>query len=195
MGNNLGVSAHHTAKSGIRQTIAAVGVLVATAGTSQAETWSAVSDALAVGLPALAAAATAQRADTEGAQQGALTLGATLAATEVLKRTVHEQRPDRSDNRSFPSGHTAVAFASASYLAQRYGANGPVDPRWLYGAATLTGIARVQADRHHWQDVVAGGALGWAAGRWLTQPWKGGQLAVTPTGSGGAQVIWQKVLP
>jgi membrane-associated phospholipid phosphatase len=32
-----------------------------------------------------------------------------------------ELRPNGRNNRSFPSGHTSISFAAASYLHQRYG--------------------------------------------------------------------------
>ena len=42
-----------------------------------------------------------------------------IMATTVLglKSIVHEERPDGSSNNSFPSGHTATAFAGAEFLA------------------------------------------------------------------------------
>jgi membrane-associated phospholipid phosphatase len=83
----------------------------------------------------------------------------------LTKSVVHAKRPDLSDNRSFPSGHTASAFASATTLYRRYG--------WeigfpAYALATFTGSARVAGRKHHWYDALAGAALGSASGWYFT---------------------------
>jgi membrane-associated phospholipid phosphatase len=81
----------------------------------------------------------------------------------VLKRCISESRPDGSDNRSFPSGHTTMAFSGALMLHKEFGKTSP----WIsvagYGIATFVGIDRVLRDRHYWHDVVAGAAIGTAA--------------------------------
>jgi len=69
---------------------------------------------------------------------------------------------------SFPSGHTAAAFATATILARELGKAHPTG-RWvlnplLFGAASFVGWSRVY-DRQHWpSDVVVGAALGSIAG-------------------------------
>lgn len=154
-------------------------------------TWANGSDMLAVGLPALAAGASWAQGDTEGFRQLTLSLGTTVGASELLKRTVHSTRPDGSDNKSFPSMHTAVAFSAVRYLDKRYATEvAPYRP-WLYAAAALTGVARVESDKHRWRDVLAGGALGWGASQFWAEPVKGGQLSVLPT-SGGMALAWQR---
>ena len=161
----------------------------ALAGTTSG--WATGSDMLALGLPALAAGAAWSQGDSEGFKQLSYTMATTVGVAEVLKNTVHAMRPDGSDNKSFPSAHTAVAFAAVRYMDKRYGNElAPWTP-WLYAAAGLTGVARVEARKHHWRDVVAGGALGWGAAQWWTEPVKGGQLAVVPT-SGGVAMAWQR---
>lgn len=156
-----------------------------------ANSWNSASDLLAVGLPALAAGMTWAQMDNEGVKQLTYAMGVSFAATTVLKNSIHAARPDGSDNNSFPSGHTAVAFAAVRYMDKRYGAEvAPFTP-WLYAAAGLTGVARVQANKHRWQDVVAGGALGYVTASYLTEPVKGGQLSLLPT-PGGVAVAWQR---
>ena len=79
----------------------------------------------------------------------------------ALKHSVKEWRPDDSDQRSFPSGHTTFAFAGATALHKEFGKVSP----WIsvagYGVATLTAVDRVCRDRHHWYDVCAGAAIGY----------------------------------
>ena len=87
---------------------------VANAGGVQ--TWGNMSDALAVGLPLLAAGTAFGKGDSQGVKELTYSLGATLAATTALKSLIHEQRPDGSGNDSFPSGHTAIAFAAARFI-------------------------------------------------------------------------------
>ena len=171
--------------------VAALGMGAAHAGSGT--NWGSVSDVLAVGLPAIAAGTTWAKQDGEGVKELALTLGTAFGATEVLKSTVHEWRPDHSDQKSFPSGHAAVAFAAATYMDTRYGEEFGAWRPALYGAAALTAVARVQADKHHWKDVIAGGALGWASAKLWTRPVAGGQMALLPT-QGGMAVAWSKPL-
>lgn len=124
-----------------------------------------LSHVLAVGLPAAAAGISVARDDTPGLVQLAKSEAFTLAATEVLKLTVDETRPNGRDDKSFPSGHTSVSFAAAQYMQMRGG--------WEYGVpaylvASLVGYSRVRADEHYWRDVIAGTALGIASSYYFT---------------------------
>ena len=161
---------------------------VANAGGVQ--TWGNVSDALAVGLPLLAAGHAFGKGDSQGVKELTYTLGSTLAATTALKSLIHEQRPDGSGNDSFPSGHTAIAFAAARFIDKRYA---PEASPYLYAAAGLTALARVKADKHFTKDVVVGAALGYASAEYFTRPIAGGAVSLMP-GKSGFAVVWQKPL-
>ena len=161
---------------------------VANAGGVQ--TWGNVSDALAVGLPLLAAGHAFGKGDSQGVKELTYTLGSTLAATTALKSLIHEQRPDGSGNDSFPSGHTAIAFAAARFIDKRYASE--ASP-YIYAAAGLTALARVKADKHYAKDVLVGAGLGYAAAEYFTRPIAGGAVSLMPAKSGVA-VLWQKPL-
>jgi membrane-associated phospholipid phosphatase len=154
------------------------------------QTWGHVSDALAVGLPLLAAGTAFGKGDSQGVKELTYSLGATLAATTALKSLIHEQRPDGSGNDSFPSGHTAIAFAAARFIDKRYA---PEASPYLYAAAGLTALARVKADKHYTKDVVVGAALGYASAEYFTRPIAGGAVSLMP-GKSGFAVVWQKPL-
>jgi membrane-associated phospholipid phosphatase len=96
---------------------------------------------------------------------------ATGVTTRILKLAVREPRPSDATtvqvfspnwrhSDSFPSGHTAVAFASATVLSGEYPGFAPL----FYALATYVGIARVQQNTHWVSDVVAGAAIGWISG-------------------------------
>lgn len=89
-----------------------------------------------------------------------VSFGINAAVTYSLKHTVHEMRPDGTDNHSFPSGHTAVAFCGATTLMHEYRKVSP----WIgvagYAVATTVAVDRVRRNRHTWGDVVAGAAVG-----------------------------------
>lgn len=77
-----------------------------------------------------------------------------------LKHSVKEERPDDSNNHSFPSGHTATAFSSAQFMFREY-----KDTNfWLsisgYSFAVFTGVYRTLNDKHWVNDVVAGAGFG-----------------------------------
>lgn len=106
-------------------------------------------------IPGFAGIASIVKRDKDGVIQLAVGTGLTLGTVTGLKYAFDTERPD-GDPRSFPSGHTAAAFAGASYLHYRYG--------WKWGlptyvAAAVVGYSRVEADRHYWYDVVAGAAI------------------------------------
>ena len=67
-----------------------------------------------------------------------------------------------NDNQSFPSGHSTVAFAVSTVLAERIDNN--IARAGLYGLAGLTAIARVVNNQHWLSDVVSGGLLGFCSG-------------------------------
>lgn len=67
-------------------------------------------------------------------------------------------------NSSFPSGHTAVAFAAATVFASEY-KNQPLIPIVSYGLASLIGLSRITENKHWFTDVVAGAALGFVTGK------------------------------
>lgn len=79
----------------------------------------------------------------------ALRDGIAIAASELLKRWVHEVRPDGSDNLSFPSEHSALAAANA-------GVSFAVSLPLAFG----TTYGRLAANKHHPKDVLAGIAIG-----------------------------------
>lgn len=96
-----------------------------------------------------------------------------IGAVRSLKPLTHELRPDGSTYNSFPSGHTATAFAAAEWLRMEYGHKSP----WIgvtgYAVATSIGVLRVYNNRHWVSDVLAGAAIGFLSTRiaYAVYPW------------------------
>lgn len=84
----------------------------------------------------------------------------TAGSVELIKRSTHEVRPDGSDALSFPSGHTATAFAAAEFLRQEYKDVSPWYGVGGYAAAAATGALRMYNNKHWFSDVVAGAGFG-----------------------------------
>ncbi len=83
---------------------------------------------------------------------------------QTMKHTFKEERPDGSDEFSFPSGHTATAFTNASLLFYEY-----KDANIWYASsgfifATATGFLRIANNKHYTSDVLAGAGIGTAVG-------------------------------
>jgi membrane-associated phospholipid phosphatase len=108
-----------------------------------------------IAIPAAAVSVAALKSDGDGLLQFGATSAVTMGITYALKYSLDRERPD-GGGQSFPSGHTASAFMGASYLHYRYG--------WEYGlpayaAAAAVGYSRVEADKHHWEDVIAAAVI------------------------------------
>jgi membrane-associated phospholipid phosphatase len=140
-----------------------LGMPVAHAGESERR----AGDVLAMALPIAALGAELGRGDAVGARQFLSSFALTLAATEVLKRSTHVERPDHSNDQSFPSGHASRAFAAAAFMRQRHG----MDSAWpMYALATYVGHTRVQANRHRWSDVFGSAVVAEASSAALVTP-------------------------
>lgn len=77
-----------------------------------------------------------------------------------LKKTTHVMRPDGSNNHSFPSGHTATAFMTATMLTKEYGHKSPWIGIGAYSVATATGLMRMANNKHWLSDVLTGAGVG-----------------------------------
>lgn len=97
-------------------------------------------------------------------------------ASYALKELTRRERPYatddpnawREDGDSFPSMHTAAAFAIGTVMAE----SGSDRVRWLrrtlgYGLAVGTAYARMDHDAHWLSDTVAGAGLGIATARFV----------------------------
>jgi hypothetical protein len=88
-------------------------------------------------------------------------MGTVVFAT---KNITNQERPDQSDNLSFPSGHTATAFTNAALLYYEY-----KDSNLWYASsgflfAAATGVLRIANNKHYTSDVLAGAGIGLASG-------------------------------
>jgi membrane-associated phospholipid phosphatase len=118
-------------------------------------------------------------------------------SSEVLKVAFRRERPGPGVSRngwgdgglSFPSGHTATAFAIGTVLAE----SGDDRYRWLrrvmgYGLGVGTAYQRLNHDAHWLSDTVAGAALGIVTARFVLKRREGheprGVVAWVPTPRG-----------
>lgn len=139
-------------------------------------------DVVALALPVSALVGTLCLKDWEGLKQGAEAAALTAGITLAMKYGIKEWRPDMSDTHSFPSGHSAVTFATSAYLQRRYG--------WAYGGpayalSCYVAWGRVFARKHHLWDVVAGAAIGAGSAYLFTTPFaRKHNLQISPVSDG-----------
>ena len=151
-------------------------------------------DYIQLALPLSALAYSMFISDWQGVGQLAYATTSTVIATEILKRTIDEERPYQDENasgRSFPSGHTSFAFAGAGYWQMRYGwyVGAP-----MYAAAAFVGYSRNFSHMHNWTDIAAGAALGIGFNILFTSRYipDGTNISVSPT-DGGAMLRFNTV--
>jgi len=134
--------------------------------------------------------------------------GLATVTTYALKYTVRRSGPDETTdpNRwftsgtSFPSEHTAAAFAIGTVFAE----SGSGGYRWVtrvlgYGVASFTAYERLKHNAHWLSDVVAGAALGGSTGIFvLDRTYRGrtffSAFNVVPM-DGGVMLAYHKSLP
>lgn len=91
----------------------------------------------------------------------AFSAGIMALTVNSLKYTIKKERPDKSSNNSFPSGHTATAFMTATMLHKEYGTTrSPLYSILGYSLATGTAISRQLNNKHWFSDVLTGAGIG-----------------------------------
>lgn len=105
----------------------------------------------------------------------------TYSLTMLAKNLIYRERPDKSDSKSFFSGHSSTAFCTASYLSLELGdwferwestRSNPTLKRGLqvgstvglYGMATYVAYARLKENKHYFSDVAVGAVVGTVVG-------------------------------
>ena len=143
-------------------------------------------DSLLAVLPLAALGMTFANEDGEGRIQLAKSIGLNTLVVTTLKGTVDKERPNGNCCDAFPSGHTSTAFVSAAFMHHRYGFRIAIP---AYVVATFVGYARVEANKHFAEDVIAGAAIGFLSSRLLTTRYRSAQIVpVVRTGYYGLQV-------
>jgi hypothetical protein len=119
------------------------------------------------------------KAKMKGLGVGIAAMSLTVGTTTYLKGAVDRTRPDKSDQRSFPSGHpsyTASSLALASRNIRYLGLSNWEEKSLKTGFRLLslaTGWSRVEAARHYPSDVLAGMALGHFFGAFINDAFLG----------------------
>ncbi|MCL5281954.1 MAG: phosphatase PAP2 family protein [Planctomycetes bacterium] len=93
-------------------------------------------------------------------------IAATGALTDGLKDWSNRERPDGSDDKSFPSGHTSHAFAFTTLANRNLDSIDSLEnvrtPLQIANTILASGVAwaRIEAHKHYPSDVLFGAALG-----------------------------------
>ncbi len=116
-----------------------------------------IGDFVLIALPVTTLATSFIIGDEKGAWQFTKGFLLTVGVTYGLKLAVNKQRPDMSNDNSFPSGHTSTVFHSAGYVHRRYGLKYALPS---YALAGFTAASRIDSKKHDILDVLAGAAIG-----------------------------------
>jgi hypothetical protein len=141
----------------------------------------------------MAAAVATLAAGKISGQQKLSLVGSDLIRAQIVagglsfatKFAVQRTRPDGT-NYSFPSGHTATAFATATVLQRDLGWKWGIP---AYTAAAYVGASRVEDKRHFLSDVAFGAAIGLVAGRTVTIGRGEKRFAMVPSVTDGGAAI------
>jgi membrane-associated phospholipid phosphatase len=105
----------------------------------------------------------------------------------AVKSGARRTRPDGTSY-SFPSGHTASAFATATVVQKNFGWKAGIP---AFGVASYVAASRIQSKRHYLSDVAFGAAIGVLAGKTITIGHGSARMAVGPMAApGGAGIAF-----
>lgn len=97
----------------------------------------------------------------------------TTLVTQGLKQVTNRTRPYMGGNgrswnggNSFPSGHSAEAWALAKVVSDEY-SDKPFVKVGMYSFATAVSLSRLTAQRHYASDVLVGSAIGYLVGKFV----------------------------
>ena len=136
-------------------------------------------DFMQVMVPVYALGMAMHEHDWTGVEQFVYSFATTEAIVYGLKFGVQEQRPDGSDNLSFPSGHTAATMSGASFIHNRYGIKRAIFPYLMTG---FTAYSRIDANKHWWWDTLAGATISSLVSLVFVDRYRGVRILTHPTG-------------
>lgn len=133
-------------------------------------------DGTLVLLPTSAVVTSLITKDYQGIWQFTKSFALNVAVTGAAKVLINKERPFDGGDYAFPSGHTSIAFQSASYYHRRYGFKYSIP---AYILAGYTGFSRIHATRHDGWDVLAGAVVGIGSTWVFTDPRKKENIKIT----------------
>lgn len=145
-----------------------------------------IGDAILFTLPLATLGSTFIIGDKKGAWQFTKGLLVTGAVTYGLKLGVNKQRPDMSNDNSFPSGHTSATFHSAGFVHRRYGFKYAIPSYLLAG---FTAASRIDSKKHDILDVLAGAAIGLGSNLLFTTAYQQEHMELTFSSSNKESLI------
>ena len=154
--------------------------------TPQVGTVQKIGNVVLIALPAVTLGTSFIIGDNEGAWEFTKGLVLTEAVTYGLKLGINKQRPDRSNDNSFPSGHTSTVFHSAGYIHRRYGFKYSIP---AYALAGFTAASRIDSKKHDILDVIAGAAIGLGANLIFTTEYSQEHMELTYDNFDGNHLI------
>jgi len=140
----------------------ALALSISTSALAKDSTTEAIGDITQLVTPLLGLGLTYYYDDKEGRWQFVKSFAASQLTVHAIKNMVDKRRPNyneftgKKEKNSFPSGHTSSAFGGASFIYNRYGSTWGIP---AYALAAYTGYSRVYAEKHYWDDVIAGGSI------------------------------------
>lgn len=151
----------------VASTVIAVFAWSPAAMANSAEDYEEIGDWVQILIPASGYVGTWITKDKQGAYQLTKALAGAGISAHFFKFAAERTRPNASDQRSFPSGHTTAAFGGSEFIRQRWGNAWGIPAT---AAAAFVGWSRINANKHFRDDVLAGMSNGLLWNWYATTP-------------------------